>query len=82
MIRFHRLLVGMFTIVALSGLLSLPGHAEITLDDAVGPNGPLAGPDFMIPADVGEQLGANLFHGFGVFNINTGERATLQRWPG
>ncbi|CCK80945.1 filamentous hemagglutinin N-terminal domain-containing protein [Desulfobacula toluolica] len=59
------------------GSLASLGHAEITLDGTLGPSGPLSGPDFMIPVEVGRQVGGNLFHSFGVFNVNTGESATF-----
>ncbi len=54
------------------GALSSPGsHAQIT-----GPEGrPLAGPNYIVPADLGEIRGANLFHRFLAFNVDTGERA-------
>ncbi|MGA8053074.1 MAG: filamentous hemagglutinin N-terminal domain-containing protein, partial [Burkholderiales bacterium] len=31
----------------------------------------------VIPAELGRRFGGNLFHSFGDFNINTGERATF-----
>jgi len=55
----------------------LPCHAEITLDGTMGPRGALSGPDFQIDAAVGRQVGGNLFHSFGLFNVNTGESATF-----
>jgi filamentous hemagglutinin family protein len=58
-------------------LFHSPGQAEITLDGTLGPSGALAGPDFLIPAEIGEQVGGNLFHSFGVFNIDTGQTATF-----
>src|SRR5919108_3394450 len=51
--------------------------AEVTLDGTLGPAGSLADPNFMIPDTVGRTVGTNLFHSFGVFNINTGESATF-----
>src|ERR671923_742537 len=51
--------------------------AEVTLDGTLGPAGSLAGPNFMIPDNVGQTVGTNLFHSFGLFNINTGESATF-----
>ena len=49
--------------------------AQITLDGTLGPAGPLGGPDYQIPAAVGQQHGGNLFHSFGLFNIHGGESA-------
>src|ERR671925_2212685 len=52
--------------------------AEVTLNGTLGPAGSLAGPDFVIPDTVGQTVGTNLFHSFGLFNINTGESATFR----
>ncbi|MCP4266421.1 MAG: filamentous hemagglutinin N-terminal domain-containing protein [Candidatus Brocadiaceae bacterium] len=52
-------------------------HAQITLDGSMGTSGPLAGPDFNITSDLGQFRGSNLFHSFGEFNIQAGERATF-----
>ena len=52
------------------GLTCFTVQAEITLDGTLGPSGSLPGPDFVIPAEVGQQLGGNLFHSFGLFNID------------
>src|SRR5919108_5495179 len=53
--------------------------AEVTLDGGLGPTGPipLVNQNFEIPDTVGQTVGTNLFHSFGVFNINTGESATF-----
>lgn len=50
-------------------------QAEVTLDGTLGPSGSISGPDYQITADLGQQVGANLFHSFGKFNVNTGEGA-------
>lgn len=55
----------------------LPCRADVTLDGTMGPAGALAGPDFQIGAELGHQVGSNLFHSFGVFNINSPESATF-----
>ncbi|MGH8504156.1 MAG: filamentous hemagglutinin N-terminal domain-containing protein, partial [Gammaproteobacteria bacterium] len=52
-------------------------RAEITLDGTLGPGGSVTGPDYLIPAEAGERVGGNLFHSFGVFDINTNESATF-----
>jgi filamentous hemagglutinin family protein len=64
---------------AILGLLWPLGvtQAEISLDGSLGPAGELSGPDFQISADLGQQMGSNLFHSFGVFNLNAGESATF-----
>src|SRR5262249_15246117 len=45
--------------------------AQITLDGSLGPRGPLPGPHYRIPAEVGQIRGTNLFHSFGEFNVPT-----------
>lgn len=56
---------------------SLPAQAAITLDGSLGPGRSLGGPDYAITADLGRQLGANLFHSFGTFDLGKGESATF-----
>ncbi len=52
---------------------------EIVLDGTMGPKGTLPGTNtnFHIGAEFGKQVGNNLFHSFGKFNVNTGESATF-----
>ncbi len=52
-------------------------HAQITLDGSLGPQGALTGPNYTIDANVGKQVGGNLFHSFGEFKVNTAESATF-----
>lgn len=61
----------------LTGFLVVPSQAQITLDGTIGPKGSLQGPNFTIGADVGRQVGGNLFHSFGEFNIHASESATF-----
>ena len=56
---------------------SVPAQAQITTDGTLGPAKALSGPNFAIPADLGRQAGANLFHSFGLFNVPTGGSATF-----
>jgi filamentous hemagglutinin family protein len=75
----HKLLRWSWKIV-MTGLVlpfSAPTKAEVTLDGTLGPAGSLAGPHFVIPDTVGQTVGTNLFHSFGLFNINTSESATF-----
>jgi filamentous hemagglutinin family protein len=52
-------------------------HAQIATDGSVGPAVDLAGPDYVIPADLGLQSGGNLFHSFDTFGVASGESATF-----
>ncbi len=58
-------------------LLCAACHGAVTLDGSLGAAGPLAGPAYAIPAAVGRQVGANLFHSFTGFSIASGESATF-----
>jgi len=62
-------IISLFTCITL--------HAEITLDGTLGPRGALEGPDYAIGAELGQQLGSNLFHSFADFNLNINESATF-----
>ncbi len=69
----------LFTLIfalLLGGIYS-KSDTQITLDGSLGPDTSLTGPAYIIPADVGQQHGGNLFHSFGVFKLHTGERATF-----
>ena len=72
MLRLHHLLIGniFLTINSFS-------HAEITLDGNFGQNGTLPGPDYLIGANLGRQVGNNLFHSFQDFNLHSHESATF-----
>ena len=50
-------------------------QAQIVTDGTVGPAQNLTGPNYTIPESLGTRSGANLFHSFSDFNINTGESA-------
>jgi filamentous hemagglutinin family protein len=53
---------------ALNGNFTKSG---VVLDGSFGPSGPLPGPNYMIPASFGKQVGSNLFHSFSQFNLTT-----------
>jgi filamentous hemagglutinin family protein len=57
--------------------LAGPLQAQIATDGSVGPAVDLAGPDYVIPADLGLQSGGNLFHSFDTFGVASGESATF-----
>ncbi|MEM7018861.1 MAG: filamentous hemagglutinin N-terminal domain-containing protein [Pseudomonadota bacterium] len=52
-------------------------QAEVVTDGSVGAAMSLSGPDFQVGAELGQQVGSNLFHSFTTFNVNTGESATF-----
>jgi filamentous hemagglutinin family protein len=63
---------------AIAGLCLLSTvQAAVTTDGSLGHAGSLPGPNYAITADLGRQVGGNLFHSFGQFSINVGERATF-----
>ena len=65
--------------VSLSTALLLLGssvaYGQVALDGTLGPKKTLAGPDYRISADLGQQVGGNLFHSFESFSLATGESA-------
>ncbi|MDM8560253.1 filamentous hemagglutinin N-terminal domain-containing protein [Candidatus Parabeggiatoa sp. HSG14] len=65
----------LLTIVLL--IISLSVNAEITTDGSLGSRANLPGPNYLIGADLGQQLGNNLFHSFQDFNLNSSESATF-----
>ena len=49
------------------------GRAAVVTDGSFGAAGPLAGPNFIVPANLGKIAGGNLFHSFSQFDLTTGE---------
>src|SRR5690348_9691898 len=69
-----RVLVG--TILAL--LFPVGSLAQnITVDGTLTPAQTLAGPNYSITANLGKQVGGNLFHSFGIFGLTQGESANF-----
>ena len=54
---------------------------SIAIDGTLGQAVPLTGPIYIIPPQVGQSVGKNLFHSFGQFNLATGEVAVFQSTP-
>jgi filamentous hemagglutinin family protein len=50
---------------------------HITIDGRLSPAQTLVGPTYTIGANLGKQVGSNLFHSFGQFGLATGESATF-----
>src|SRR5438270_117102 len=49
----------------------------VKLDGSFGAKGALPGPNFMIPASVGRQVGGNLFQSFSQFDLTSTQSATF-----
>jgi haemagglutination activity domain len=64
-------------VVLLLSLFLAIGQGQMVLDGSLGRRGPLRGPDYVIPAEVGRIRGGNLFHSFQQFNVGTRESATF-----
>ena len=75
--HYHRRLIGTAVGTVITMTVALSAYGGVTLDGTLGPAGTLPGPDYQIGADLGRQVGGNLFHSFGQFSINTGESATF-----
>jgi filamentous hemagglutinin family protein len=65
--------------LALAAAMALaPGaSAQVVTDGTVGRAGALSGPNFAVTADLGRQVGGNLFHSFSQLNLGRGESATF-----
>jgi filamentous hemagglutinin family protein len=50
---------------------------QITVDGRFSPAQTLFGPNYAITANLGKQVGSNLFHSFGQFGLSTGESAAF-----
>lgn len=68
-----------FLAVGIAPLLSSPvlGGPSVVLDGSLGPSGPLPGPNFIINAALGRQIGPNLFQSFSDFNLTSAQSATF-----
>ena len=49
--------------------------AQVVMDSTLGQAGPLAGPNFQIPANLGKTVGNNLFHSFAEFSLTSDQSA-------
>ncbi|MBI3042491.1 MAG: filamentous hemagglutinin N-terminal domain-containing protein [Betaproteobacteria bacterium] len=63
--------------VALSSLVAWNAQADIRTDGTIGPRLALTGPNYGVTADLGRQVGGNLFHSFSQFNLQSAESATF-----
>src|SRR5271166_1946319 len=73
--------IAMRTFVALAVLAAVTPRGasaqHITIDGRLSPAQTLAGPNYAIGANLGKQVGSNLFHSFGQFGLSTGESAVF-----
>ena len=74
--RGPKIICILFIQLVMSTLCSV-SYAGITLDGSFGTSGALSGPNYTINSNVGKQVGNNLFHSFGTFNLNSTESATF-----
>src|SRR5262245_46876621 len=63
--------------LAIAQLFGGAVHAQIVTDGTLGPARSLLGPNFAITANLGRQVGTNLFHSFAAFNLASGQSATF-----
>jgi len=70
--RFFKLLITFICILSVS-----PLQAQITTDGTLGPAGSFIAPHCRIEAELGKQVGGNLFHSFREFNISKDGSATF-----
>jgi filamentous hemagglutinin family protein len=66
-----------FTTISLLAILTHPLFGGVVLDGSFGTHGALPGPNFMIPANFGKQVGGNLFQSFSQFNLNSSQSASF-----
>src|SRR5215470_4401402 len=65
-----------------TALLPFAASAQrITVDGRFSPAQTLVGPNYAIGANLGRQVGGNLFHSFGQFGLTTAESATFAGPP-
>src|SRR5208282_1372994 len=73
--------IAMRTFVALAVLAAVTPRGaaaqHITIDGRLSPAQTLVGPSYAIGANLGKQVGSNLFQSFGIFGLATGESATF-----
>ncbi len=64
-------------IAALAAILAGTAHGGVVLDGSLGLAGTLSGPNYAIGANLGRQVGGNLFHSFSSFSLAATESATF-----
>ena len=64
-------------IASLVLLSTQPLFGGVVVDNSFGHGGALPGPNFMIPASLGRQVGGNLFQSFSQFDLISTQSATF-----
>ena len=78
MARFSRTFLALAVAGAFTNFLPRVASAQhITVDGRFSPAQTLVGPNYSITANLGKQVGSNLFHSFGQFGLATGESAAF-----
>jgi hypothetical protein len=76
--RFSRAFLALAIAGSLTSFVPRVASAQhITVDGCFSPAQTLVGPNYSIGANLGRQVGSNLFHSFGQFDPATGESATF-----
>jgi filamentous hemagglutinin family protein len=71
--------VAIFRLAIVAPLMFYPStlFGGVVLDGSFGTKGALPGPNYMISANFGKQVGTNLFQSFSQFNLTSSESATF-----
>ena len=70
--------LALVSICSLTAIMPLVAAAQgVTIDGRFSPAQTLTGPNYAIGANLGKQVGANLFHNFGQFGLSTVESAAF-----
>jgi filamentous hemagglutinin family protein len=75
--RFSRASLALAVVGAFTNFLPPASAQHIAVDGRFSPAQTLVGPNYSITANLGKQVGSNLFHSFGQFGLATGESAAF-----
>jgi filamentous hemagglutinin family protein len=77
----HTLVLSAAAFSALVSTRFAAGAPGVVLDGSLGTSGALPGPNYTITANMGRQVGSNLFQSFSSFNLTSAESATFTGPP-
>ncbi len=75
-LKVSLVLVAACSLTVMPRIVAAQQH-NITIDRSFGSPATLSGPNYAITANLGKQVGSNLFHSFGKFGLSTGETAAF-----